>query len=473
MATEIPDNGNVSIIMLNRIWDLLDTTVQEKSASADASIEAAVSRASSVDVRFDPGAANGAIAAVNGIDLPVLAPQTSPGSPAVVPSAPSGGPAPTPVSILVPSLGAIAPLGDYGAPPVLDSSGQYTLEGLRSLYENDRMEMLAALKASFVEFMDDYFPTGAYFEKATDWLERALDAQGTGIPMIVEEAMWERDRARLGKEAYRAEDEAMTTWSSRGYTLPPGALVHGVHMIRSGLSNALSQQSRDIAIKVTDVHIENAKFAVQQAVAVRAQAMSSAIEYIKALMVSPQYVGQWLGALLDGQAKMAGAQADIFRTRANVATDVYKVGAQTELEKYKTGADVSLETAKTQNSTALESYRVGSEADRQIFLAQVERYRTSEQFRLQQFQTTEDVLIRHFEAEARAASIKGDLLTKSGELAVRIGEDEMRAELESVKMQVDAVMEKAKMIATQAAAALNNLQLSASTSNSSSTTGRM
>ena len=470
MATE---STNISIIMLERMWKLLDGIVKDKTEVADAKLEEAIAAADRVDVVLETARADAAVSAIGAIRDPQLADMTTPGTPTRLPTAPTPGTAPAIIQAQMPALGNIDGLSDYGKPPVFDDTDELTMGGLRNIYENDRMVMLQELRNSFTQFMDQYFPSGGYFDKATDWLERALEANGTGIPIIVESAMWERDRARLTSESARAEDEALTAWASRGYTLPPGALVHGLNTIRAGLTNALSTQSRDIAIKVTDVHVENARFAVGQAAQIRSQAIGAAVEYVKALMVSPQYVGQWLGALIDGKSKLVGAQADVYRTRAGVATDVFKVGAQTELEKFKTTADVALESAKTQNATGLEVYRVGADVNRQQFAAELDLYRTSEQFRLEHFKTVEDRMLRYFEGELRAATAKGELLTRSGELAARLGEANARIELDKAKMQVDAAMEAAKMIATQCAAALNNMQLSASASNASNTSGRM
>lgn len=470
MATE---NTNISIVMLERMWELLDGIVTEKNGAAEAQLSDALSAADAVSVSFDRGAATVAASAISSIAAPRLDPMTSPGTPALLPTMSNTEPAPTPVAILTPSLGSIDALGEYGAAPSFDDANAFTMEGLRSLYENDRAEMLQQLESSFRGFMAEYFPPGGYFDKATAWLERVLDANGTGIPIAVESAIWERDRARLTAEASRAEEEALTTWAGRGYALPPGALVHSTQLIRAGLTSALAQQSRDIAIKVTDVHVENARAAVGQAAQIRSQAIGAAVEYIKSLMVSPQYVGQWLGALLDGRAKLVGAQADVFRTRAGVAVDVFKVGAQTQLERYKTAADVQIESAKTQNATKLESYRVGADVGRQQFAAQLDLYRSSEQFRLEHFKAVEDRILRYFEGELRAAQVKGEMLTKAGELGTRVSEGVSRVEIEKAQMKVQAMMEAAKMLATQCAAALNNMQLSAQASNSTTTSGRM
>lgn len=471
MALPPTDSDNISIIMLHEMWALLSQIITDKSASAEQSIDEAMDKAAGVDVRYDPAGAAVARDAIQAIRTPEKpTPPTAPGTGAL-PGPLEETMAPTPPQFLVSPIDQFEPLGDFGEPPVFSDGPSWDIDSMRNLYAADRAEMMRALKDSFTEFMDEYFPQGQYFDKATAWLERALDAQGAGIPIVVEAALWERDRARLTGEATRAEEEALTLWAGRGYTMPPGALMHDMQTIRAGLTNALSAQSRDIAIKVTDVHVENARFAVEQAAQIRSQAMNAAVEYIKALMVSPQYVGQWLSALIDGHAKLIGAEADVYRTRAGVATDVFKTGADVELNKFKIGADVSLEKDKTTSTMELEAFRANADVGRQKFLAELERYRTDSQVGMETFKAAQDSMLQFFEAEARATQIKSELLTRAGELDLRISDGTAKVELDKAKMVVDSAVEKARMIATQAAAALNNLQLQASASNQSSTRG--
>ena len=182
MATE---SANISFIMLERIWDLLSGIDADKTGIADAKLAEATAAANRVDVVLDTSGATAAADAIDAISAPTLGGMTSPGTPATLPTAPTPGTAPAIVPTQMPALGNIDGLGDYGAPPVFDETDAFTMEGLRNLYDNDRMEMLQELKNSFTQFMDQYFPPGGYFDKATDWLERALEANGTGIPIIV------------------------------------------------------------------------------------------------------------------------------------------------------------------------------------------------------------------------------------------------------------------------------------------------
>ena len=96
---------------------------------------------------------------------------------------------------------------------------------------------------------------------------RRMWAGGTGLPEAVEQALWERAASREDLAISRDVSAAAVEFSSRGYTLPPGALVARIDTIRS--EGALRKQglARDITIKVADTHIENLRFACEQAIA--------------------------------------------------------------------------------------------------------------------------------------------------------------------------------------------------------------
>jgi len=68
-------------------------------------------------------------------------------------------------------------------------------------------------------------------------------------------------------DAQRDISAAMMEFSSRGFSLPPGALVARVDATRR--AHALQKQTlaRDILIKTSDTHIENLRFACTQAIA--------------------------------------------------------------------------------------------------------------------------------------------------------------------------------------------------------------
>lgn len=96
---------------------------------------------------------------------------------------------------------------------------------------------------------------------------RRMWAGGTGLPPAVEQALWERAANREDIAIARDVSAAAVEFSSRGYTLPPGALVARIDAVRA--EGALRKQGlgRDILIQVSSTHIENLRFACTQALA--------------------------------------------------------------------------------------------------------------------------------------------------------------------------------------------------------------
>ena len=101
MATE---STNISIIMLERMWELLSGIVADKTGTADAKLEAAIAAANGVGVVLDTSVATAAANAINAISAPTLGGMTSPGTRATLPTAPTPGTAPVIVPTQMPAL---------------------------------------------------------------------------------------------------------------------------------------------------------------------------------------------------------------------------------------------------------------------------------------------------------------------------------------------------------------------------------
>src|SRR5690554_4050149 len=67
-----------------------------------------------------------------------------------------------------------------------------------SLYSSTYTQIVNDLADKFARFFDEYFPAKCDFvAKAQDWLCEVLDEGGTGVNPVVEEQLWQRDRARV------------------------------------------------------------------------------------------------------------------------------------------------------------------------------------------------------------------------------------------------------------------------------------
>lgn len=371
---DVDDQGLYSIVfgkaLINAMWSI----VQMKSALADDKTNEAIALADGdyfIEAEnLGQGIAEGIEDFKNSVTRPDM-----PAAPVrqQAPVVPAQLDAPT-----LPYLPTLGPAPSIPVPPGLDAPpdlGELDIDQMQTLYWENRDEIMEMLKAAFREYMADWFPAGNYFEKATAWLERALGDGGASINLDVENALWERDRARLTAEAARAEDEAMTAFASRGYVLPPGSLAHGVLTIRQGLTNALSQQSRDIAIKSHQDELDNARLAVQQAIGLRGAAMSAAINYMQALAVAPQIATTLANAQIDGQTRIASARADLYRTVTGAKTEIYRAVAGVESDVYKTITGAQSDFFKAEVGAKSDLYRAQVDGWRAGITAEADVYR--------------------------------------------------------------------------------------------------
>ena len=174
---------------------------------------------------------------------------------------------------------------------------------------------------------------------------RRMWAGGTGLPPEVERALWERAASREDVAVSRDISAAATEFSGRGFTLPPGMLVNRIDAIRTEGQLKKQTLGRDVMIKVADTHIENLRFACQQAIASEnvliglwSQMAQRGFEAAKAQLESEL-------ALLNAQVAIFNARQSAYQTAANVHKIALEERAL-ELEKFK--AELEAEVAKGQ-----------------------------------------------------------------------------------------------------------------------------
>ena len=465
---DVDDNGLYSIVFAEALINALWGIVQTKSALADAKTQEAIDLADGDYSISSPDLSNAISEAITTFKENVVRPD--------LPSAPEKRTAPVvPAKIDpldLPAVPTMGPAPVIPLPPGLDAPpdlGELDVTQLQNLYWENRAEIMEMLKAAFSDYMAEWFPTGTYFEKATAWLERALGEGGTSINADVETALWERDRARLAAEAARAEDEAMTAFASRGYVLPPGSLVHGVLTIRQGLTNALSQQSRDIAIKAHQDELDNARLAVQQAISLRGAAMSAAINYMQALAVAPQIATTLATAQIDGQTRIASARADLFRTVTGAKTDIYRAVAGVESDVYKTITGAQSDFFKAEAGAKSDLYRAQVEGWRAGVTADADVYRAVTSAEADAYRTLVDAMTRLYSTDAQVAQVPLDAEFKTAGIDFNVADSNLKAKRAMVSETVKAAVAAAQQVATQASAALNNLNVNTSVGNNTNT----
>ena len=254
--------------------------------------------------------------------------------------------------------------------PVAPTLEGFTSAELTSLYQGTADEIEAMLGAGLTTFFTTYFPLGNELASARAWVENAITNGGTGINAAVEDQIWQRDRSRVLRDASRATEEATALWAARGYPLPPGALVHQVSVIDQDARDKIAQASRDVAIRQAEIELENIKFAVDKALALRVAAIQSAGDYLRTLALSPQLGVQLATSVVEAKAKMAAALTAFYQAQvsalelparvaiadANADVDVRKSNLASQVEMIKARVNVvqaAAQAAGTQAAAAM------------------------------------------------------------------------------------------------------------------------
>lgn len=182
-----------------------------------------------------------------------------------------------------------------------------------------------ALKPQILGYLDEFFPDIAEAVRtgSDQWIVDTIQ-NGRYVPVDVENSIWNRERDREVQDAQRAEQSLVNATASRGFSMPTGALAASIAANQQELAKKMNTIGRDIAIKDFDIANENTKFAIQQAVSLRASFVGALADFIRLATVQPNQA-------VDYAKLMLSAKTGIYDT----AVRLYS--AQVSAEEMRTG----------------------------------------------------------------------------------------------------------------------------------------
>lgn len=243
-------------------------------------------------------------------------------------------------------------------------------------------------------------------------------AGGTGLPPSIEQAIWDRGRAREDVIAKKATQEAYEEFAARGFSLPTGALAGRVAEVWQKNREAGSTFSRDVAIKQAELEIENLKFSVQTGIQLEGQLMTYSGQYAQRALDAAKTTVQVAIDIFNAQVALYNSRLQVYQTEAQV----YKELIQAEslrLEQYRT----EIEAQKLIGDINLQAIQIYSErikalmAAVELYKAELEGVKTVvdvDRVRIEGFRATVDaykaiVDAKTSEYQAWAESIKGEV----------------------------------------------------------------
>lgn len=192
-----------------------------------------------------------------------------------------------------------------------------------NVFDSKYIELVAMLVDKFTAFRNAWFPDeSAVYTAAETWLGQAIANPDAGLPVAVAAQLLEDERSRVLGDVARASDAAMATFAARRFPLPPGAAAGAVLQIQQKGQGEIAAAGR----KITMASIEQMKFAIEKAISLRQLAMSSTVEYIKALASGPDMASRVVGIGYDAQSKLISSVSSFY-------------GARTEAQKLMASPD--------------------------------------------------------------------------------------------------------------------------------------
>jgi hypothetical protein len=242
-------------------------------------------------------------------------------------------------------------------------------------------------------------------------------AGGTGLPPSIEQAIWDRGRAREDVIARKATQEAYEEFASRGFALPTGSLAGRVAEVWQKNREAGSTYSRDVAIKQAELEIENLKFSVTTGIQLEGQLMTYAGQYAQRALEAAKATVEVAINIFNAHVAMYNAQLQAYQTEATVYKELIQAEAL-RLEQYRTQIEAQKLIGDI-NMQAIQIYKTSIDAlmaSVELYKAELEGVKTVvevDRVRIEGFRATVDaykalVDAKTSEYQAWAESIKGE-----------------------------------------------------------------
>lgn len=273
---------------------------------------------------------------------------------------------------------------------------------------------------------------------------RAAGFYGLLSGMSVEQsrALFEKAAATEDRVVQREVNEAVTDFSSRGFTMPPGALAKRTDAIRSEGSLRKLAAQREVIAKSMDINAENARHALGQAVDAEAKLASISNEIIKRdidMQVSIANIGiqryNAIVAVYNANQAMYATHAAIYK--AKIEGVVAAIQAEkSKIEAYVAKGQLEEQKAKIYGETVRAE---GTKAE--AYKAQVSAIGAVAQ--------TNEALVRAYTAEIQAIVASADVY-KAQMQGYQTKAEVEKVKIEAFKAKVDGYValvqgEKAKV----------------------------
>ena len=206
---------------------------------------------------------------------------------------------------------------------------------------------------------------------------REMLAGGTGLPAVVEQALFDRARQREDQASQTAIATAFETFAAKGFSLPPGALLKQVNVVSEQSRFKLSEINRDILTEAAKMEIENLRFAVEKGIALEGLLENIFENMAKRAFEVAKYQAESQIAVFNSQVSLFNAKMQGYQTLSTVyRAQIEAVNAQVQAYKTAVDAQVALGSVNEQTIKAYSAEIQGALSVVELYKAQMSGVQT-------------------------------------------------------------------------------------------------
>ena len=164
----------------------------------------------------------------------------------------------------------------------------------------------------------------------------------TGLPPAVEQAIWERGRARELTSAGTRVQQVQREFASRGFSKPPGAMAIAMQAALQEAQNANSTSSREVMIKQADLEQSNRRFAMEHAWKIEEGLINYTNLMAARAFEKAKYLQQVLIDIFKVEVEGYASMVQAYAARVGAETAVFKA----EVDMNIAEANIRIEAAK-------------------------------------------------------------------------------------------------------------------------------
>lgn len=149
-----------------------------------------------------------------------------------------------------------------------------------------------------------------------------------GLPAAIEFALFERGRDQISREDAKARDDILDSFSSRGFSLPPGSLIQRLDDATGKTFDAASELARTQAIDMAKERLTDVRTAVQQGIALETILIGQHSDIMNRALQSAKQMLDVHTALFN--AAVAAYNASIARLQVDAEVFKSRIEAQSQ-----------------------------------------------------------------------------------------------------------------------------------------------